>query len=168
MLHRRSIVRIGLVLAAAAIACGRPRPAPVPAASPLRVVVPLAAPPYAWAEGGRLVGLEVDYAAELAAALGRPLDLQALPFGDVLPTLVAGRADVAMAGLTVTPAREVQIAFSEPYVRSGLLALVRREDAGRYPTPESVVRRGQAIGVVQGTTGERFVNERVGSSAVAA
>jgi len=165
MVDRGPMARIGLVLVAAvAVACGQTRVPP--AAPPLRVVVPVEAPPYAFAEAGRLVGLEVDFAGEMAAALGRPLDLRALEFGDLFSTLAAGRADMVMAGLTITPAREVQMAFSDPYLRSGLMALVRREDAGIYPTPQSVVRRGQAIGVVQGTTGERVVNERVQSSAV--
>jgi polar amino acid transport system substrate-binding protein len=167
MADRKFLARLCLLLAMViATACG-PTSARSPAAPPLRVLVPADSPPYAWSDGGRLVGLEVDFAGELAAALGRPLKLETLAFGDLLPTLVAGRGDVVMAGLTVTPARAVQVAFSEPYLHSGLLALIRREDAGSYPTPESVVKRGQAIGVVRGTTGERIVNERVRSSAVA-
>ena len=55
-------------------ACAPQRPA-VPAAPALRVVVPRNAPPYAFRQENRLVGLEVDFARELAAALGRPLDL---------------------------------------------------------------------------------------------
>ena len=164
---RRFLGGFALALAAALLVACRP-PSARQAAPPLRVLVPMASPPYALTDGDDVVGLEVDFATELAAALDRRLELSAIAFGDLLPALVAGRADMVMAGLTVTPAREVQIAFSEPYVRSGLLVLVRREDAGRYPTPESVVRRGQAIGVVSGTTGEGFVNERVQSSSVMA
>src|SRR3989442_3521417 len=62
-------------------ACAPQRPA-VPAAPALRVVVPRNAPPYAFRQENRLVGLEVDFARELAAALGRPLDLAELEFGD--------------------------------------------------------------------------------------
>jgi len=138
-------------------------PAGLPA---LQVVIADAVPPYAWSEGDRFVGLEVDFANELAAALGRPIRFEAVDFGEVFGRVVDGRADLAMAGLTVTPAREVQMAFSEPYVHSGFLALVRREDADRYPTPESVASRAQAIGVVKGTTGERWANQRVRSSAI--
>src|SRR4030095_15588841 len=61
---------------------------------------------------------------------------------------------------------EVQMAFSEPYVHSGFLALVRREDANRYPTPESGASGAQAIGGVKGTTGERWVNQHVQSSSI--
>src|SRR5438094_51440 len=52
-------------------ACSPQRPT-VPAAPALRVVVPLNTPPYAFRQENRLVGLEVDFARELAAALRRP------------------------------------------------------------------------------------------------
>jgi ABC-type amino acid transport substrate-binding protein len=163
---------LGLTLAVVVAGCttaSAPSPSSIrpPAGAPaLRVVIADAVPPYAWAEGDRYVGLEVDFANALASALGRSIRFEAVDFGDVLPTVADGRADIAMAGLTVTRAREVQVAFSDPYVRSGLLALVRREDAARYPTPLSVVDGGQAIGVVGGTTGEAFVKQRVHSSAI--
>jgi ABC-type amino acid transport substrate-binding protein len=166
-----AVARLSLVVAVLfATACMRSGATGVTgAAAPrLRVVVPVASPPYAYDEGGQMVGLEIDFAAELAAALGRRLSVRGAEFGDVIPSIMAGEADLAMAGLTVTPAREAQMAFAEPYLRSGLLALVRREDSGLYPTPLSVVERGHAIGVVRGTTGERFIRERSPLSSVAA
>ena len=39
-----------------------------------------------------------------------------VPFDDLLPALVEGRGDIAAAGLTVTPKREKQVAFTEPYL----------------------------------------------------
>jgi len=165
---RGSVARLGLVVVAlVVVACMRSGATRSPAA-PLRVVVPVASPPYAFDDGGQMVGLEIDFAAELAAALGRRLKIQGAEFGDVIPSIMAGSADLAMAGLTVTPARQAQMAFSEPYLRSGLLALVRREDIALYTTPLSVVDRGHPIGVVRGTTGERFLRERSPSSSIAA
>ena len=172
--RRVTFAPLVLLLAVIAGACARPQAPSLssvrpPAGAPqLRVLISAANPPYAFPEGDRFVGIEVDFANELAAALGRPLALRALDFDQIIDTLAGGGADLAMAGLTVTPAREVQIAFADPWVRSGLLVLVRREDANLYPTPESVVTRGQAIGVIHATTGERYVNQRVQSSAIMA
>jgi ABC-type amino acid transport substrate-binding protein len=154
---------LAVVLAAVVLAaCNAERHPPAPrrpAVPPLRVALPYDSPPYGFRRDGQLVGLEVDFANELAASLGRPLDLLPVSWNDVIPTLLAGQTDLAMAGLTITPAREVRIAFSDPYLRSGLLALMRRDDAARYPTPQSIFGTGDAIGVVSGTTGERFVRE---------
>ena len=152
---------LAVVLAAALLAaCSAERRAPAPERRPpLRIAVPYDAPPYGFRRDGKLVGLEIEFASELAAGLDRPLDLLPVSWNDVIPTLLSGQTDLAMAGLTITPAREVRIAFSDPYLRSGLLALMRRDDAARYPTPRSVLETGDAIGVVAGTTGERFVRE---------
>ena len=146
--------------------CAPQRPA-VPAAPALRVVVPRNAPPYAFRQENRLVGLEVDFARELAAALGRPLDLAELEFGDVIPAVQQRRADLAMAGLTITRARQVLIGFSDPYLRSGLLTAMRREDVPRFKNARSVLRTREPIGVVGGTTAERFVREHAPNAEVA-
>jgi len=157
---RASLVVLLAATTLAACNAGQHAPAPERArVAPLRVAVPYDSPPYGFRRDGKLVGLEIEFATELAASLGRPLDLLPVSWTDVIPTLLAGQTDLAMAGLTITPAREVRIAFSDPYLRSGLLALMRRDDAARYPTPQSVLNSGDAIGVVSGTTGERFVRE---------
>src|SRR6267142_1497469 len=85
-----------MLLAACSSQQGRgPARPPEPA---LRVAVPHNTPPYAFEQEGRLIGLEVDFARELAAALGRPLTLVEVEFSDVIPVLTAGRADLIMAG----------------------------------------------------------------------
>jgi ABC-type amino acid transport substrate-binding protein len=125
----------------------------------LRVAVPHNSPPYAFPQEGRLVGLEVDFARELAAALGRPLALVEVEFGDIIPALRAGRADLIMAGMTITPARQVLIEFSDPYLRSGLLTVMRREDVASFKSARSVLQTSEQIGVVERTTADRFVRE---------
>lgn len=152
------------------VACSPTRPvasrAPA-AAAPLRVSVPVDTPPYAFRRGAETVGLEVDFARELAAALGRRLEVSEASFPTLIAELNAGRADIIMAGMTITPPRAVQVAFSDPYLRSGLMAVVRREDLARYPDPSRVLRTTGPIGVVTGTTGERFVRERAATASAA-
>jgi polar amino acid transport system substrate-binding protein len=114
------------------------------------------------------VGLEIDFANALATALGRPLELRQLAWDDLIPALLDGRIDIIMSGMTITPARQVRIAFSEPYLRSGLLAVIRRGESARYPTGKSVLSRAQSIGVVANTTGDRFVREQTKGTVVLA
>jgi ABC-type amino acid transport substrate-binding protein len=159
-----------LVLVLLLAACGTPRdPAPthVDARGPmLRVAVSPASPPYAFIENGQLVGLEVDFARELAGTLGRPLELVETDWTDLIPIVRSGRADIIMAGMTITRARQAQIGFSDPYLRSGLLAVMRREDAARFKTARNVLTTSEPVGVVLGTTAERFVRERAPSANV--
>lgn len=163
------LVSLGVL---ALTACPAPRagapasregPSPPPA---LRVAVSSDTPPYAFMQAGQLVGLEVDFAHELAAALGRPLDLVKVDWNDLIPAVRARRVDMLMAGMTITRARQVQIEFSDPYLRSGLLAVMRSEDVPRFKKVSNVLGTMEPIGVIAGTTAERFVRERAPGASV--
>jgi polar amino acid transport system substrate-binding protein len=168
MSGRAAIRHLTLCVSVVALAaCAHRGPAPA-APAPLRVAVPGDTPPYAFHQEGQLVGLEVDFAREMATALGRPLELLEFDWRDLIPALRSGRADVIMAGMTITPARQVLVAFSDPYVRSGLLATMRREDAARFKTTRSVLSTTDPIGIVEGTTADRFVRERAPTASVSA
>ncbi len=120
-----------------------------------------AAAPAAAARGRDLghaaaVGIEVDFARALAQGLGRALVLVDLPRREQIPALVAGQIDIAMAALAAGEPG-APVAWSRPYLRSGLLLLVRRGDAWRYPAASRVLACRVRIGVVSGTVGEAFV-----------
>jgi membrane-bound lytic murein transglycosylase MltF len=51
-----------------------------------------------------------------------------VPFGSLLSNLVKGRGDVAAAGLTITPKRREEVAFTTPYVRDVNEVIVTRKD----------------------------------------
>jgi len=59
--------------------------------------------------------------------------------------------------MTTTKAREIRIAFSEPYLRSGLVAVMRAEDSQKYNSPDSVLNSYSTVGAVKGTTGDAFL-----------
>lgn len=132
-----------------------------PGRESLRVGMAADSPPIAFLEGGRLAGIEVDLARGLATELGRPLEIVPHPWGDLIPALLDGRIDIVMSGMTITRAREVRIAFGDPYLRSGLMAAMRLGDLGRYPSPEAVREATVTVGARQGTTAERFVRDRM-------
>ena len=127
---------------------------------PLRVGVTPNSPPFVSPQGGGLAGLEVDFARELTGALGRSLELRELEWNELIPALEAGRIDLIMSGMTITRARQVRIAFSDPYLLSALIAVVRRGEAARYPDAKRVLQTRGPIGAVENTTAERFVRER--------
>src|SRR5262245_60120799 len=160
---------IALALLGGALACAPPRGAgrgAAPQASALRVGVAPDAPPIAFRQGDRLVGLEIDLANELAATLGRPLRLVEVSWGQLVSSLLDNRIDVIMSGLTVTTPRQARVAFAAPYLQSGMTALMRRREATRYGTASKVLGTSNAVGVKQGTTGEKFVREHMPSAVV--
>ena len=68
-----------------------------------------------------------------------------------------------MSGMSITRLRKVRIAFSIPYFKSGLMALIRREDAARYSTGLFSLTTSSAIGAIKDTTSEYFVETNYAS-----
>src|SRR5215470_3835097 len=163
MTERRQVAALVLGVAVALAGCSAQHGpgAPGAAGPPLRVGVMSDSLPYVSMQGGRLEGLEVDFARELGAALGRRLEFVPLGWEDQIPALLDRRTDIIMSGMTITRARELTVAFSQPYLRSGLIALVRPAERARYPTAAAVLATQDRVGVVGGTTGERFVREHL-------
>ena len=114
-------------------------------------------PPLVFLENNQLVGLEIDLARQLADALGRPVEVSTMPWKSLLKALQTDRIDVIMGGITITPARSLQMAFTEPILESGLMALIRSSDHQKLGTAAALASYGGQIGVIAGTTGDAFV-----------
>jgi polar amino acid transport system substrate-binding protein len=128
----------------------------------LRVGISSNAPPLAYRQGDVLVGAEPDLARELARFLGRKVQFVELKWKDQIPALLDNRTDIIMSGMTITDMRKIRIAFSQPYFRTGQMALIHEKARNRFPDSYYGIM-GQAtllnIGVVKGTTGELFVRQ---------
>ncbi len=73
---------------------------------------------------GELIGFEIDVAKQLAKDMGVAVEFVPTKWSGIIPALVAGKFDVIIGGMTVTPERELKIAFTDPYyyTSQGLLA----------------------------------------------
>jgi len=129
----------------------------------LRVGVSANAQPLVYRQESKIVGLEADFARGLADFLGKSLKFVELDWEDQIPALLANKIDIIMSGMTRTMLREVRVSFCIPYFQSGQMALIRREDAARFSTGLFALTTSSAIGVIQNTYGEYFVDEQYGS-----
>jgi ABC-type amino acid transport substrate-binding protein len=127
----------------------------------LRVGVSPDAPPIAFRREGRIVGIEPDLGQALVDHFRRPLVLVAMDWESLIPALLDGRIDAIMSGMTVTPAREVRVAFSDPYMRSGLAAATRRGDLPKYKSRDAIVRASANVGVRGGSTAESWARSNL-------
>jgi len=159
----RLMVRIVLLtLAALAFAgCASTRtdsPPPQPVKSnALRVGVSPDYPPMIFKQNDKITGAEADLAIRLGDALGSPVQFVELAWDQLIPSLMEGKIDIIMAGMTITEARKVRINFTDPYLKSGLVALMRAEDAWEYGSLQKIRETVSRVGVVKDTTGEAYV-----------
>jgi ABC-type amino acid transport substrate-binding protein len=172
---RETSVAIGLILVA--LACAKPglKPtvsttkvdtavAPVPARSdlPKELVVGTSggSPPFVTRRAGTTSGLELDLAAEVGKIIGVPVRVVDLPWDQLFDALRDDRVDVVMAGVTITPERKAQYAFAEPYLRTGIAALVRTSDREKLGSRDAACKSRIDVGVVNKTTGHEYVREK--------
>lgn len=129
---------------------------------PLRVGISTNMPPLVYSSGGRLQGLEIDFANQLGQHLNRKIKFVELTWDKQIPSLEAGKIDIIMSGLTITPKRAYRIAFAKPYMRSGQMLLVRMEQAQLYASGiYSLMGNKPAIGTIENTTGDYFITKTI-------
>ena len=132
--------------------------------APLRVGITPQFPPMIFLSGRWAAGVEVDLARLLGQKLERPIQFIPVDWTDQIPALLAGQTDIIMSSMTITQPRKVRINFTDPYFKSGLLAMMRAEDTPKYKSREDVANSFATIGVVGGTTGDIFVRENFPNS----
>ncbi len=110
-------------------------------------------------KSGEIIGLEVDLISALAHAMGLEVKLVETPFADLIPALEAGKVDVVISGMTMTPERNVRVAFVGPYFISGTSVLTKSEEIAREQNPENLDRPGRRFAALDSSTSAAFVRD---------
>ena len=85
--------------------------------------------PMTYYRGNRIVGAEIDLAAQFCEACGYGLKIKVMNFDGILPSIQAGKADLAAAGITITDERRESVNFSLPYYAGGTVMVVLKSKA---------------------------------------
>ncbi|MEM9176993.1 MAG: transporter substrate-binding domain-containing protein [Myxococcota bacterium] len=108
---------------------------------------------------GDLVGLDVELAQALADAMQVELELVETPFPELLAELEAGRLDLVVSSLTITPARNARVAFAGPYMISGSALLTRAELVDSLDGVAALNSAERSWAALRGSTGEALILE---------
>ena len=81
--------------------------------------------PYEYVDGGEIVGIDVDLARAMADILGMELVIEDMEFDSIITAVSSGKADMGMAGMTVTEDRLKSINFTDSYTTSTQVIVVR-------------------------------------------
>jgi len=110
----------------------------------------------------KVVGVDADIAAEIAADLGVELEIVDMDFDGIILAVQSGKGDFGAAGMTVKPEREEMVNFSIKYVKSSQYILVKADSDIKCAAD----LEGKTIGVQLGTTGDFFATDEIPGSTV--
>lgn len=116
-------------------------------------------PPFEMAQGGEMVGLDMDLGREIAEDLGVEMKNVTLAFESIQSgaALDTGQCDVAISALSITEERRTVMDFSDPYYDNELGLVTDGEDGvGSIAGARDEQVR---VGVMQGTVGETQARE---------
>lgn len=93
----------------------------------LRVGLDASFPPFEQIDGqGRIVGLDVDIAREIATDLGVEAEFVNIGFDGLYDALLARRVDIVISGLPYDPRRTEDVAYTSPYFNAGQVVVTDR------------------------------------------
>ncbi len=133
----------------------------------LRVGVTSDAPPLVYRTNNTVVGLEADFAKRLGKFTGKRVEFIEVDRDKKISALLNDEIDIIMSAMSITNAREYQIAFTAPYLRSGQILLVRLKDKAKFSTGiYSLMNSSHVIGTIKNTTGDLFITKTINGAKV--
>ena len=122
-------------------------------------------PPYEMTtDSGEFEGIDIDTAKAIADKLGLELQIDDMDFDAALLSVQQGKADIAMAGVTVTDERKAVMDFSDSYA-TGIQSIIVPEGSD-IASPDDLA--GKKIGTQRGTTGYIYCSDDFGEDSVVA
>ena len=85
---------------------------------------------------GTWIGFEIDVAKKLATDMGVELELVPTAWDGIIPSLIAGKFDTIIGGLSITPERQKTVDFTIPYSQSGVGVAASKQLASKMKWPD--------------------------------
>ncbi len=121
--------------------------------------------PFEYMVGNSYAGIDMELAKVIADRMNKELVIVNTEFDSVVTEVQEGNADIAMAGLTVSPDRAEQVNFSNSYYKASQVIIVKADDT-TFDSCETAadvenVLKGLSnvkAGYQSGTTGDSYIN----------
>ena len=113
-------------------------------------------PPYEYIEGGKIVGIDAEIAEAIAKKLGLELQIDDMEFDSITEAVKGGKADIGLAGMTVTDERKEEVDFTVSYA-TGVQVIIVTADS-KITSVDDLFAEGakHTIGVQRNTTGDIY------------
>ncbi len=110
---------------------------------------------------GELIGYEVDLARAMATAMGVRAKLEVIPFAELLPALQSGKIDLILSNMTITPGRNLKVAFVGPYFTSGKAFMTKIKTIAMTDEASDIDVKNTKLVALKGSTSQAFVEKYI-------
>jgi ABC-type amino acid transport substrate-binding protein len=130
------------------------------AGEPLTVGSDIPYPPFEQGKPGSYTGFDIELMDAIGEKIGRTPEFQDTSFETIFRDVGQGKFEAVVSAATITPEREKEVAFSDPYYLSEQAILVKE---GSDITGLAELE-GKVVGAQQGTTGLELGKEKANAS----
>ena len=106
-------------------------------------------------EQNKIVGFDVDLAKEAAKRLGTEVEFKAIDWNSKEAELKSGRIDIIWNGLDITPERQQNMLFSDPYMDNRQIVFVKKGNDQGITSEADLA--GKTVGTQAGSTAEAYI-----------
>ena len=107
-------------------------------------------------EQNEIIGFDVDLAKEAAKRLGSEVEFKAIDWNSKEAELKSGRIDIIWNGLDITPERQENMLFSDPYMDNRQIVFVKNGNDSGIKAEADLA--GKKVGTQAGSTAEAYID----------
>jgi len=97
----------------------------------------------------------------MATAMGVRAKLEVIPFSELLPALQSGKIDLILSNMTITPGRNLKVAFVGPYFTSGKAFMTKIKTIAMADEASDIDVKNTKLVVLKGSTSQAFVEKAI-------
>lgn len=112
-------------------------------------------PPYEFYENGKVVGVDIEIANEIAKEMNKNLVIKDIAFDSIINELKSGKADFAAAGMSITEDRLKEVDFTIEYIVSEQVVVVKNDS--QINNIDEI--KDKTISVQLGTVADQYVTK---------
>ena len=153
-----AIVLAALLICAMLTACGGKEASGLKTVESGKLIMATNAafPPYEYIEGNEIVGIDAEIAGAIAKKLGLELQIDDMEFDSIIESVKGGKADMGLAGMTVTEERKEVVNFTASYATGVQVVIVTEGSAITSVDDLFAEGASHVIGVQRNTTGDLY------------
>lgn len=110
-------------------------------------------------KNGDLIGFEIDVAKKVASDMEVEAEFVPTAWDGIIPALLAGKFDVIIGGMSITPARNLTVNFTAPYAHSSLGVMASKKVAEGLAWPDGYNSSDVTLVCRRGATPCTYIQE---------